>query len=117
MSKTKLFGPCVRYGNMTSDEEHPCYICGYPIPVTIEYCKCGIIKCPKCGACACSSSMSEDTFNALITLRSKYCCNPFNFAEGLDLAQYRKVERKLLELVPHYKTALDYCRNLEMRSR
>lgn len=108
------FGPCVRYGNMKWDEKHPCYICGYPIPVTIEYCKCGIIKCPRCGACACPSSMSNRVFEALVTLRNRYCCNPINFARGIDL-RFRD-NQILLKLVPHYKTALDYCRNLEIES-
>jgi len=114
MSRADSFGPCVRYSNMEWDEKHPCYICGYPIPVTIPYCKCGIIKCPKCGACACPSSMSEEVFEALITLRNKYCCNPINFAQGINLGLEPKKITKLLELVPHYKTALDYCRNLEI---
>jgi len=104
------FKACVRYGNMKFSETHPCYICGFPIPVTITYCRCGIIKCPECGACACPSSMGEETFKALIKLRNKYCCNPINFAKGIDL----RADDYLLKLVPNYKTAFNYCRNLEI---
>ena len=112
MSRADSFGPCCRYGNMDWDEKHPCYICGYPIPVTIKYCKCGIIKCPKCGTCACPSSMSQEVFDALIKLRSKYCCNPINFAKGVDYEE----DKELLRLVPNYHTAFNYCRNLEIKS-
>ena len=115
MVRADSFGPCCRYGNMKWDEKHPCYICGYPIPVTIEYCKCGIIKCPKCGACACPSSMRKEVFEALIKLRNKYCCNPINFAKGIP--EFTSLEeKKLLDLVPHYETAFNYCRNLEIES-
>lgn len=114
--RNSMFGPCVRYGNMKWTEKHPCYICGYPIPVTLKYCKCGIIKCPKCGACACESSMSKEVFSALIKLRNKYCCNPINFAKGIDFDQFGSNDEDLLKLVPHYKTAFNYCRNLEIKS-
>ena len=106
------FKACVRYGNMTMDEEHPCYICGFPIPVTLEYCKCGIIRCPRCGACACPSSMTPEVFEALVKLRNKYCCNPINFAKGID----HHKDGYLLKLVPNYETAFNYCRNLEILS-
>lgn len=112
MGRSKSFGPCVRYGNMKNSETHPCYICGHPIPVTIAYCRCGIIKCPECGSCACPSSMSKEVFDALIKLRSKYCCNPINFSNGLDFAG----DRTLLDLVPHYIDAFNYCRNLEIEN-
>ena len=115
MNRADSFGPCVRYGNMKWGEKHPCYICGYPIPVALEYCECGIIKCPKCGACACPSSMSKEVFEALITLRNKYCCNPINFAKGVPKFIPLE-EKKLLELVPNYETALNYCRNLEIEA-
>ena len=110
--KTHSFGPCVRFENMTWDESHPCYLCGFPIPVMIEYCECGIIKCPECGSCACPSSMDRNVFDALIKLRNRYCCNPINFAGGIDFSK----DADLLLLVPNYPKALAYCRNLEIES-
>lgn len=108
MENKTLFGPCVRYGSMTMDETHPCYFCGFPIPVTLEYCKCGIVKCPQCHNCYCT--ITKEVQDALITLRNRFCCNPFNFVNGLDTRDYRE----LLRLVPHYPDALNYCRNLEL---
>ena len=110
MENKTLFGPCVRYGSMTMDETHPCYFCGFPIPVTLEYCKCGIVPCPECHNCYCT--ITKEVQDALVKLRNKYCCNPINFARGIGY----ETDSDLQKLVPHYKTAFNYCRNLELES-
>jgi len=99
---------CVRYGEDFTGENHPCYWCGIPpkdmLSKDIVWCrKCGGFECPSCGHCWCNVSFEELT--ALKQLRNKYCCNWWNFREGL-----KPEDSGLLVSVPGFKEALDYCR-------
>ena len=102
---------CVRYGEDFSEESHPCYWCGIPpkdmLGEDIVWCeKCGGFQCPNCGRCWCN--VPENEFKALQELRNKYCCNWFNFKAGFDLIDCNDLF--LLDLVPGFQKALDYCR-------
>ncbi len=97
---------CVRYNDSFEGEDHPCYWCGKPLldMVNCKTCSdCHGIVCPHCGKCWCNVGQVE--FDALKILRNKYCCKWFNFRTGV-----KKKDNFLLELVPGFQLALDYCR-------
>lgn len=101
--------PCVRVNRSLVEEAHPCYYCGVPIRIkTAVICTdCGFAKCPKCGLGFCNAP--ENVQLALQILRNKYCCNPEGFNRGVDV----KGDKNLLDLVLHFKDAVDYCRMAE----
>ena len=91
-------------------EEHPCYWCGYAMPIgesTLDCDKCDGVFCPKCGKCLCN--VTDEEFEALRVLRHKYCCNSFHFKKGLE-----ESDRKLLVIVPFFEISLNYCRRQEV---
>lgn len=98
---------CVRYGEDFTGENHPCYWCGVPpkdmLSPDIVWCKkCGGFQCPTCGKCWCNVPGAE--FEALKELRDRYCCNWWNFKAGI-----KDGDRYLLNCVPGFEAALDYC--------
>jgi len=91
MSRSYSWGTakCVRYGEDFVGENHPCYWCGVPpedmFSEDVKWCiKCHGFFCPHCGKCWCNSG--EEEVQTLQVLRNKYCCNWFNFREGLQPA-------------------------------
>lgn len=99
-----------RRGRSFVGEDHPCYWCGKPLTdmLNLDPCNdCGGIFCPSCDNCWCN--VSDEEFEALRQLRRKYCCNLFHFRTGVRVAD----SIDLLRLVPHFVTALDYCREKE----
>jgi hypothetical protein len=67
---------CWRYknGNISSSEEHKCFFCKTPIPLTSNEClECGIMPCPNCGKCLCNIPLLSKI--TLIRIHEKYCCN------------------------------------------
>jgi len=97
---------CIRYGENFTGEEHPCYWCGLPLTdmLNLSFCsKCGGVHCPHCGGCWCN--VSKEKFDALKKLRNKYCCTRYHFMRGIE-----DKDKQLLDLVPGFSKALDYCR-------
>ena len=106
MTYTWSSARCVRYNEDFIGEEHPCYWCGQLLTDMLN-CKtcsdCYGIFCPHCGKCWCNVGPEE--LDALKFLRNKYCCRWFNFKGGL-----KAEDIWLLDLVPGFQLALDYCR-------
>lgn len=118
MSKRQKYtwggSPCVRNGEDMNGEAHPCYYCGTLIPVTgdTKVCtKCHFQFCPKCGICFCNGTPEQQA--ALMELRNTYCCDKANFEVGMGPTSVWKRWNRQLELVPHFKDALDNCRRIE----
>jgi len=101
--------PCIRCGESMGEEVHPCYFCGYGLVASqIEVCPtCKFEPCPRCGKCFCNASLIEQV--VLRVLRNKYCCTPEYFRAGF---QWR-IDKWLLEYVPHFVDALDNCRKIK----
>ena len=98
--------PCVRFHDNILDEEHPCYWCGTPIPISslTKFCKnCGGAVCQNCGKCWCNVSREES--DSLHILRDKYCCNWHHFGKGFE-----ESDNNLLSTVSGFRSALNYCR-------
>lgn len=104
---------CVRKGKVQQDEQHPCYFCGKPFPIsTVDYCRhCHFAICPSCGKCYCNTSEAER--EALQILRDTFCCVSVCFRVGLSSYTMHSGYANELTLVPHFKDALDYCRSKE----
>lgn len=102
--------PCVRKDHIDSDEQHPCYYCGKPFPISsVKYCdQCHFAICPSCGKCSCNTSLEEQ--QALQTLRNTFCCIPVCFRVGLTMPATHNSYSIELHLVPHFVDALNYCR-------
>jgi hypothetical protein len=102
---------CVRFKRMRNfeGELHPCFWCGFAIPINkdLKYCPtCHGIFCPGCGKCMCN--VTDEQYEALRLLRRKYCCNSHCFRKGMV-----ESDRKYLALVPSFEVALNYCRRQE----
>ena len=90
-------------------EEHPCYWCGESrkIDWKVIFCEsCHGFECLVCGKCMCN--MEDDQYEALRVLRHRYCCNSYYFKRPI-----KKEDKPLLDLVPNFVKALDYCRMKE----
>jgi hypothetical protein len=77
------------YGYVDASEKHPCYFCGYDLPMKIVdkiECKvCGTMVCPSCHGCLCT--ISDLQYNTLIRLHKKYCCNLPKYKGVVELAE------------------------------
>lgn len=100
-----LDNPCVRLSSIQKDEKHPCFFCGYPIPVFVtESCPvCSLMICPKCKRCMCS--LSKEDQDALKRIHLKYCCDYEqlkNFKEitGIEASDF---------LIKYCSVAIKYC--------
>ena len=98
---------CVRYGQDMSGETHICYFCGTTLDLKTggsQACpSCHFEKCPGCGICFCNAKPEVQV--AARVLREKYCCRPEPYVHGIY-----EGDRWLLDYVPSFEAALNYCR-------
>lgn len=100
---------CWRFtkGNITPDERHPCFFCGYSISLEVPDCPhCGIMPCPNCGKCLCNIPIL--TYITLIRIHKKYCCNLPEFNGKICLDGF--VDNTLIQ---NCEVTLLHCKHLE----
>ena len=103
---------CWRYkhGNIKESENHPCYFCGYDLPMKIVdkiECKvCGIMVCPSCHNCLCT--ISDLQYKTLCRLHKKYCCNLSNYKGKVTLRKPYD-----LTIAKGFFKAVEVCYNAE----
>lgn len=97
--------PCVRLqlNDVELNEEHPCFYCGFPIPVAeLPDCTtCGLKRCPQCNKCFCDGSIRENEY--LIWVHRTYCQSQRGLTEFSGLASGPEPIRSNAE------KALFYC--------
>lgn len=75
------------YGNVDEGENHPCYFCGYDLPMKFvdkrECVVCGIMVCPSCKNCLCT--ITDEQYSTLIRIHEKYCCNLPEYSNEIEL--------------------------------
>lgn len=103
---------CWRYkfGKVGKNEEHPCYICGKPIPLKhvdkLECGVCGVMICPNCHNCLCT--LSDQDYNTLIHIHKNYCCNLDKFDGTIELTREHS-----LHIGTNFLQVLNKCKEYE----
>ena len=95
--------PCIRINNISSDELHPCFFCGYEIDTTSLPCSvCGLKICQSCGKCFCSGTKSEK--HTIVLVHEKYCQSYSNlfFFNKIDVGGDNNI-------IENMQTVLEYC--------
>lgn len=97
------------FGHVSPSEVHECFFCADKIPLTTHECaKCGIMICPSCHNCLCS--ISPYTYDTLVRIHSKYCCDLPNFEGKIELDGIVD-----MGIIKRCETVLQTCFDLEFK--
>jgi hypothetical protein len=98
---------CWRYkhGCVRPSEEHPCYYCGFDIPLSTKECpECGVMICPSCGKCNCNVPLISRL--TVHQIHSKYCMHLDKWKPGFRITLDGIIDN---DVVKNFHKILNRC--------